>query len=479
MNPIEIRQASKVFWRGINRKLVLKDIDLVIQHGEFVVLQGPNGSGKSTLLSLITGLLQPTRGEILLMGRSPQDSIAKTRVGVVLQETNLPSTLTVKEVVTLMRSYYPDAPSTDEILSKVDLEDKVNDPAKQLSGGRKQRLYFALALAGNPDLMILDEPTRNLDLSGYQEFWEQIRLFRERGITILLVTNNDADRSELYQYPVRIVELCKIKEAPSEGQLTEIVCPLERQTSTIEPNLRSPSLLNVFWRQLWVEGLQLLRTPESLISIIFLAALVVLIPLQGKPALEAVGSLAGIITIAVSMVQLGGRVSIERADGWLKLLRISPLPSSLYITTKVCLAASVCLLSLLIMLILGIWKLNIDFDLGLWLQVILSIIVGAIPFATIGLALGYLISPQGFNAVAGLFLTVGVASSGSIPSDSSLFRDLEVLSPFYHYSQLIQWSTNSEVFDGRLWLHLLWLLWAGVVSGLIANWAFKQDAVVR
>jgi ABC-2 type transport system ATP-binding protein len=479
MNLIEIRQVSKVFWSGISRKLVLRDIDLVIQPGEFVVLRGRNGAGKSTLLSLITGLLQPTRGEVLLMGGSPQDSIAKTRVGVVLQETNLPSTLTVREVVTLMRSYYPDALSTDEILSKVDLGDKINDRAKQLSGGQKQRLYFALALAGNPDLMILDEPTRNLDLSGYQEFWEQIRFCRERGITILLVTNNDADRSELCQYPVRIIELHKIKEASSEGQLGEIACPLERRISTVEPNLRSPSLLNVFWRQLLVEGLQLLRTPESLISIIVLATLVVLLPVQGKSALEAVGSFAGIITISVSMVQLGGRVSIERADGWLKLLRISPLPSSLYITTKVCLAASVCLLSLLIMLILGVWKLNMDFDLGLWFQVILSIIVGAIPFATIGLALSYLISPQGFNAVAGLFLVVGVASSGFIPFDNSLLRDLAVLSPFYHYSQLIQWSTDSAVFDGRLWLHLLWLLWTGVVFGLLANWAFQRDAIVR
>ena len=478
MKLIEVQQVSKTFWNGLHRKTVLKDINLIVQPGEFVVLRGRNGSGKSTLLSLITGLLQPTRGEVLLMERSPQDPVAKTHVGVVLQETSLPATLTVREVISLMRSYYPDAPSTDEILSKVDLVDKIDEPAKMISGGQKQRLYFALALAGNPDLLILDEPTRNLDPSGYQEFWQQIRLCRERGTTILMVTNNEADWSELQQYAVQVIELHSFKEAPPEGQLIEVTCPIESQLSTLKHDSRSASSLAVFWQQLSVELLQLIRTPGSLFGMLALAAFTAFIPLHKKAALEAIGSFGGVVTITLALVQLGGRVSIERADGWLKLLRVSPLPSALYIATKVCLAALVCLVSLLVMLGLGMWRLDINLNLWQGLQMISSVIGGAIPFAMIGLALSYLISPQSFNSIAGLFLVLGAATSGFTPIQNTLYKDIVVLSPFYHYSQLIHWATDSQ-FDGRLWLHLLWLLWTGIVSGLIANWAYQRDAIAR
>jgi ABC-type multidrug transport system ATPase subunit len=187
-----------------------------------VILRGNNGAGKSTLLNLIMGLLQPSYGEIRLMNSSPQLPESKNRVGVVLQEANVPKSLKVKELVQLMESYYVNPISTEEVLTKVNLQEKKDAWAASLSGGQKQRLYFALALIGNPELLILDEPTRNLDDEGYQEFWKQIKICREQEVTVLMVTNNKADWEEINQLATRIVNLQKISEVSGESQLVEV-----------------------------------------------------------------------------------------------------------------------------------------------------------------------------------------------------------------------------------------------------------------
>ncbi|NJR16802.1 MAG: ABC transporter ATP-binding protein [Calothrix sp. CSU_2_0] len=184
LNLIELRQVSKTFRKGFSESTILQNIDLTIHKGEFVVLRGENGAGKSTLLNLILGLIKPSQGEVKLMGISPQDSASKLSVGVVLQETTIPKNVKVKELIQLLQSYYPQQYSIEDVLRKVKLEDKSEAWASSLSGGQKQRLYFALALVGNPELLILDEPTRNLDDKGYKEFWEQITACYQQGITI-------------------------------------------------------------------------------------------------------------------------------------------------------------------------------------------------------------------------------------------------------------------------------------------------------
>ncbi|WP_353122232.1 ATP-binding cassette domain-containing protein [Planktothrix agardhii] len=136
MNVVQLKNISKSFNQSLfKKKEILTDINLNIQKGEFVVLKGANGSGKTTLLNLILGLLAPTQEEVNLFGENPKSFHSKTRLGVVLQKVSLPKNLTVKELVNLLRSYYPNPLSTEEILSTVNLKLKENNWASKLSGG--------------------------------------------------------------------------------------------------------------------------------------------------------------------------------------------------------------------------------------------------------------------------------------------------------------------------------------------------------
>lgn len=222
MNPIEVRDVSQTFTRNKEQKTVLDGVSFTIEPGEFVALCGDNGSGKTTLINIILGLRNPQRGEVKLLGHAPQTPESKTRLGVMLQKVAVPKNLKVKERVDLLRSYYPDSLSTEEILNTVNLEGKHQDWASKLSGGEEQRLYFAIALAGNPDLLILDEPTRNLDTEGCATFWQQIKACREKGITILMVTNNKSDWEELSHLATRSITLADGKIA-EEKRLNEVM----------------------------------------------------------------------------------------------------------------------------------------------------------------------------------------------------------------------------------------------------------------
>nr|WP_233579583.1 ABC transporter ATP-binding protein [Verrucosispora sp. FIM060022] len=166
--------------------LALDQVDLEVRAGELVGLLGPNGAGKSTLISLLVGLRKPTSGRVELNGGDPRDPASRRQIGVTPQETGLPGTLRVGEVVDFVSAHYPDPVPRGDLLDRFGLADLVRRQCGGLSGGQKRRLAVALAFVGRPRLVVLDEPTTGLDVEARHTLWEAIRTFHADGGTVLL-----------------------------------------------------------------------------------------------------------------------------------------------------------------------------------------------------------------------------------------------------------------------------------------------------
>ena len=176
----------------------VRGVDLEVKVGECFGLLGPNGAGKTTTLEIIEGLLEPTSGTVEVLGRNwkTQDADIRERIGISLQETRLSDKLNVRETVTLFRSFYKQGLDPDVAIAQVSLEEKAKAFVDKLSGGQKQRLAIACALAGDPELLFLDEPTTGLDPQSRRQLWDVIRDFKVRGRTVMLTTHymDEAER---------------------------------------------------------------------------------------------------------------------------------------------------------------------------------------------------------------------------------------------------------------------------------------------
>src|SRR5207253_11178630 len=135
----------------------VRDVSVVIEPGEVVAMLGPNGAGRTASISLMLGARKPTSGTVRLFGIDPKDLRARSRIGVMLQESGVPGMLRVEEIVDLFRSYYPAPLSRSEAIQMAGLEAKAHSLVKDLSGGQHQRLYLALAVCGNAAALFLDE----------------------------------------------------------------------------------------------------------------------------------------------------------------------------------------------------------------------------------------------------------------------------------------------------------------------------------
>jgi ABC-2 type transport system ATP-binding protein len=167
----------------------VRGIDLAVAPGETVALLGPNGAGKTTTIDMIFGLSRPDSGTVSVFGASPTEAVKSGWVGGTLQDGSPPDQLKVRELVTLVASYYPHPLSVDDALRKTGTQDIAGRWASKLSGGQAQRVRFAAALVGDPDLLVLDEPTSGIDVEGRREFWQAMRAVAERGKTILFATH--------------------------------------------------------------------------------------------------------------------------------------------------------------------------------------------------------------------------------------------------------------------------------------------------
>jgi ABC-2 type transport system ATP-binding protein len=182
---IELSKVAKSY--GSVR--AVRGIDLAVAPGETVALLGPNGAGKTTTIDMIFGLARPDSGTVSVFGASPTEAVKSGWVSGTLQDGSPPDQLRVRELVTLVASYYPHPLGVDDVLRQTGTADIAERWASKLSGGQAQRVRFATALVGDPDLLVLDEPTAGIDVEGRIEFWQAMRTVAERGKTILFSTH--------------------------------------------------------------------------------------------------------------------------------------------------------------------------------------------------------------------------------------------------------------------------------------------------
>jgi ABC-2 type transport system ATP-binding protein len=177
---------------------VLRGVDFDVHYGEVFCLLGPNGAGKTTTLEILEGFRPPTGGTVRVLGLNPAAQAARLRerVGMVLQECGFPRQARVAELIDIWRSYYPHPRPLAELLDVVELTEVRNTQVRKLSGGQRRRLDFALALAGDPDLVFLDEPTTGFDPEARRRCWAAIENLRRLGATIMLTTHylDEAER---------------------------------------------------------------------------------------------------------------------------------------------------------------------------------------------------------------------------------------------------------------------------------------------
>jgi ABC-2 type transport system ATP-binding protein len=186
-NAIEIRGLRKSY----GHVEAVRGIELTVAVGEVFALLGPNGAGKTTTVEIMEGFRDRDAGEVRVLGFDPakNDRGMKERIGIVLQSTGVDPYLTVAETIELFGSYYPHPRPVDEIVEVVGLVEKRNTRVLKLSGGQQRRLDVAIALAGDPDLLFLDEPTTGFDPAARRGAWQVVKNLEALGKTIFLTTH--------------------------------------------------------------------------------------------------------------------------------------------------------------------------------------------------------------------------------------------------------------------------------------------------
>jgi ABC-2 type transport system ATP-binding protein len=204
MTAIEINGLRKSYGDHV----ALDAVDLTVARGEVLALLGPNGAGKTTLVEILEGHRTADAGRVSVLGFDPakRERAFRERIGVVLQETGLDPEIRVREAVELYSAAYPRRRDPDEVLELVGLRDRHGAKARELSGGQRRRLDLALGIAGDPELVFLDEPTTGFDPAARRQSWELIAGLRALGKTILLTTHY---MEEAQQLADRIVVLAR------------------------------------------------------------------------------------------------------------------------------------------------------------------------------------------------------------------------------------------------------------------------------
>ena len=186
-------QTTLASLKGVRKRFgaiqALDGLDLSVRRGELLAVLGPNGAGKTTAIGMLLGLQSPDEGGVELFGVAPQEIDARRRIGVMMQEVQLPGVMRPRELLEQVASYYPVPYDLDSVIERLSLQKLMKRPYGKLSGGQKRQVQFALALCGRPELLFLDEPTAGLDVQAREALWKVIRELVHEGCSIVLTTH--------------------------------------------------------------------------------------------------------------------------------------------------------------------------------------------------------------------------------------------------------------------------------------------------
>ena len=228
--------------RRYGRTVALDRVDFAVPAGELVGLLGPNGAGKSTLVNLLTGVRRPSSGRVELCGGDPRLPASRRTLGVTPQETGLPGSLRVGEVIDFVRAHFPDPAPRDELLDRFGLTDLVRRQTGGLSGGEKRRVAVALAFAGRPRIVFLDEPTTGLDVQARRFLWDGIRAFHADGGTVVL-TSHYLEEVEALAERVVVIGGGRVLADDTVGAVRGLVAVRRVSLSTAEPLPELPGVV--------------------------------------------------------------------------------------------------------------------------------------------------------------------------------------------------------------------------------------------
>ena len=202
--------APVIHVRGLQKRYedveAVRGVDLSVGQGEIVAFLGPNGAGKTTILEILEGHRHRDAGDVTVLGFDPERSprALRERIGIVPQETAVEPVLTVRETVELYAAAYPRPRPVDEVIGLVDLDEQRDARVSSLSGGQQRRLDLAIGIAGDPELLFLDEPTTGFDPSARRRSWELIRRLGSLGKTVMLTTHYMEEAQQLAERVVVI-----------------------------------------------------------------------------------------------------------------------------------------------------------------------------------------------------------------------------------------------------------------------------------
>lgn len=258
---IECRDLRKTYDGKVE---AVRGLSLAIETGECFGLLGPNGAGKTTTIEILEGLLEPTAGQVSILGHTWQENARELRewLGISLQETRLSEKLTVRETIELFASFYREPRASGDVLDQMQLSEKADTWVGKLSGGQRQRLAVATALVGNPKILFLDEPTTGLDPQSRRQLWDIIRAFQQGGGTVLLTTHY-MDEAERLCDRLAIVDYGQIIAEGTPADLIERLGGHHVVEFAVSGNSNGAAL--EVWRGL--PGVESVRTDDGLVCL--------------------------------------------------------------------------------------------------------------------------------------------------------------------------------------------------------------------